>query len=517
MRSWLHLLLLVISNLATIVHGGTFQLPPVQREAPKPSVPADLAHFFQLSDVKTRRLVDSYLPGVIPPASFDVIDANDNAAGAVTVKIPNEIATGLKLAERLVDGSTTAAISPPSYSGSKPISGRSSISGIPNYRPDLPKAPIVQPASIGLYPSNRPDVPEAGLGPLAKSEPSEVTTRAESFGDIFQPLIKEAEEKLQLGLSKVSPVQSSFKTGSGLPRSSQPVAEDSFSSGKEPPLPFPVPEPPHKRGGLVSQILHSVGLNRLAEQVSMDELKALGGLKPPGAPGSSMLSGALYNILSNVDPKANKHALQREVENVAVGTNLALVENLLLQPNSPFCQPQPETVQTFDIDKFTGKWYQVVYSPPLSSGPCSMITYQKVADVGKGNSGTIFDTFEYTTGASNQMKPKIASGYGIVKGPGQLVYRTSNSPNDIRVHIIKTGPLNSRGQYEYVVMTVTCNYPLHVLARDPVQYKIKYEAEVNEFLEKKKLVAGWTKVLNLIAPVDYNFCTFPPTLFNEKH
>lgn len=56
---------------------------------------------------------------------------------------------------------------------------------------------------------------------------------------------------------------------------------------------------------------------------------------------------------------------------------------------------------------------------------------QKLADVGQGGPGTVFDTFEYTTEATPYGKPRISSGYGIVRGPGQLIYRTTNSPTDV--------------------------------------------------------------------------------------
>jgi len=196
--------------------------------------------------------------------------------------------------------------------------------------------------------------------------------------------------------------------------------------------------------------------------------------------------------------------------------NAALIQNLLTQPNSPLCNPKPAPVETFNVDSFMGKWYQVLYSPPLSAGPCSMVTYQKVADVGQGGPGTVFDTFEYTTEATPYGKPRISSGYGIVRGTGQMTYRTTSSASDVNVYVLETGPTNDVGQYDYVVLAVNCNYPLHVFARDPVQYKQKYEAEVNSALEQRSLVTSWSRLLNLVAPVDYNLCTFPPTLFNVR-
>jgi len=84
------------------------------------------------------------------------------------------------------------------------------------------------------------------------------------------------------------------------------------------------------------------------------------------------------------------------------------------------------------------------------------------------------------------------------------------------VYVIETGPVNQQGQYEYVVLGVNCNYPLYVFARDPLDYKQKYEQRVNANLEQKGLATSWSRLLNVVAPVDYNLCNFPPTLFNVQ-
>ena len=35
-----------------------------------------------------------------------------------------------------------------------------------------------------------------------------------------------------------------------------------------------------------------------------------------------------------------------------------------------------------------------------------------------------------------------------------------------------TGPINSDGRYDFVVLSTNCNYPLYVFARDPIGYKV---------------------------------------------
>ncbi|VDK48371.1 unnamed protein product [Cylicostephanus goldi] len=63
-------------------------------------------------------------------------------------------------------------------------------------------------------------------------------------------------------------------------------------------------------------------------------------------------------------------------------------------------------------------------------------------------------------------------------------------------------------------MSTNCNFPLYVFARDPNMYKQRYESEVNAVLEKKGLVNGISRLLNIVAPVENSLCTFPPSLFN---
>jgi len=48
------------------------------------------------------------------------------------------------------------------------------------------------------------------------------------------------------------------------------------------------------------------------------------------------------------------------------------------------------------------------------------------------------------------------------------------------VNVIGTGPINALGQYEWALLVINCNYPVHVFARDPAVYKQKYESQVSE-------------------------------------
>lgn len=64
-------------------------------------------------------------------------------------------------------------------------------------------------------------------------------------------------------------------------------------------------------------------------------------------------------------------------------------------------------------------------------GSCSMVVYKKLADVNNGGVGTIFEIFEYTTDGTPYVKPRISSGYAILKQPGELIYRTTSYKEDV--------------------------------------------------------------------------------------
>lgn len=60
-----------------------------------------------------------------------------------------------------------------------------------------------------------------------------------------------------------------------------------------------------------------------------------------------------------------------------------------------------------------------------------MVAYKKLADVNDGGVGTIFEVFEYTTDGTPYVKPRISSGYAIVKQAGELIYRTTSYQDDV--------------------------------------------------------------------------------------
>lgn len=73
----------------------------------------------------------------------------------------------------------------------------------------------------------------------------------------------------------------------------------------------------------------------------------------------------------------------------------------------------------------------MVYSPPLTQSACSVVSYKKLSDVNHGGSGSIFEVFEYTTDGMPYTRPKITSGYAILRHPGELIFRTTANQDDV--------------------------------------------------------------------------------------
>jgi lipocalin len=333
---------------------------------------------------------------------------------------------------------------------------------------------------------SKPEVPEGGLGPA-----SEIRRHPESVSEVLSSSAADASEYGTL-----------------------------------------TDEPTQSHGGLIGTVLDLFGFNKEGKPADMNSISKavtnlLGGANST-LPAKNVINNVLYKALTSDTVQANSTdspatetngttpLVLSSAQKAAIDENLEMLQNLIVQPSSPLCNPKPTPVSDFNIDAFMGRWYQVVYSPPLNPSGCSILSYKKLADVNNGGIGSIFEIFEYTTDGTPYSKPKITSGYAILKQAGELIYRTTNNQEDVLVHVIYTGPINSQGEYEFAILSTNCNYPVYVFARDPVAYKQKYEASVTQILEGKGIVNGFSKLFNIVAPVDASTCTFPPTLFNFK-
>uniref|UniRef100_A0A915LKL8 Lipocalin domain-containing protein n=1 Tax=Meloidogyne javanica TaxID=6303 RepID=A0A915LKL8_MELJA len=488
-----------------------------QNFAPKPTIAPDLAKYFEL-DGHARELVDTLIAprpgGYFPEKTYEHVDDHPRQS-------PQKSSDDDQLQ------STKHSIDSDSSSLPLPQTSPSSIAGIPNDFPKLPKFPMsALPAEIRRQQpqtlrqplndlprfASKPEIPDGGLGLAASLDP-------------IRPNSVSASEP-----------RSSFLTSS--------ASGDSYGDSSADSIDEPAP------GGLIGTIMDLFGLNKDgrpqtdASGIGRAVGSLLGGSNSP-LPGKQVISNVLYKALtsgsvqsptSNDSTPANASAALSSLSSMlpansplaaaaaalfsspelntstpltltqaqqeAIGENLEMIQNLIVQPSSPLCSPKPVVVQDFLLDALMGQWYQVVYSPLVAQSGCSVVSYRKISDVNGGGIGSIFEVFEYSTDGTPYSKPKINSGYGILKQQGELIFRTTAHQEDVDIHVIFVGPLNAKGQYEFVVLSSNCNYPLY-----------RYETAVMQMLEQKGVINGFSKLLNTVTPVDASTCMFPPNLF----
>ncbi|VDD93027.1 unnamed protein product [Enterobius vermicularis] len=520
-----NILLLLLPNYANAQHDA-FRLPDIPQYAAKPTVPPEYKSFFEL-DGHARELVDTLIGprpgGLVPEKSYEIArpisptNINGGPSGGGISQLEKtleqfftgsggesaqqfQLPPGFNQGFSLTNGGSSVASfsenSKPEHANvdenvntTESSGSESSIKGIPNVFPDLAKPPIQlqQPSFFKAISKHmpkmpkfdeKPEVPEGGLGPAE-------FRRAPSLPGV--PDAGSATEQM--------------------PDSSEYGALTDESSGS---------------GGLIGSIINLIGLN--AKKKMNTDVQSfgqtvgniIGGRNSP-IPAKNVISNVLYKALTSGSIQGNGTNWAESIANgtfnsssftltdgqkAVIEENLEMIQNLITQPASPFCNPKPVPVKFFNIDAFMGKWYQVMNSPPFSMGSCSMVVYKKLADVNNGGVGTIFEIFEYTTDGTPYVKPRISSGYAILKQPGELIYRTTSYKEDVTVliqtyicgnnavavdnddckgdddgifsrvvHVINVGPLNENGEYSFVILSTNCNYPLYVFARDPVVYK----------------------------------------------
>ncbi|KAI6222375.1 Calycin-like domain and Calycin domain-containing protein [Aphelenchoides fujianensis] len=527
------LLLLVSANVVR-AQIDAFALPSGQRYAAKPTITPDLQKYFEL-DGHARELVDTLIGprpgGFFPEKTYEVAGPQYNGGGGggpapndglaqvgraiesffsgppspnSDIQLPPGFNQGFSLnnGDRSLasfNGKAATAESTDDESAKRSPPSKSSISGIPANYPELPKFPYAnfnpdasrQPMTLRQTPNlpkmpSRPEVPEGGFGPM---------------------------NELRRHPVSVSETLSS-------------TATDNNEYGT-------LTDEPRAPGGLIGTVLDLFGMNKEGKPADSGGIgKAVSNLltgQNSPLPSKNMISNVLYKALTSGSVQSNTTEMPQlfdfnsstpitltDAQQQVIGENLEMIQNLIAQPSSPLCNPKPVPIEEFNIDAFMGQWYQVVYSPPLSQSACSVVSYKKLADVNNGGSGSLFEVFEYTTDGTPYSKAKITSGYAIIKQMGELIFRTTAHQDDVQVHIIATGPMNTKGEYDYVILSTNCNYPVYVFARDPIVYRQRYEATVSQILEQKGIVNGFSKLLNIVAPVDASTCTFPTNLFNMR-
>ncbi|XP_013421978.1 uncharacterized protein LOC106181955 [Lingula anatina] len=161
------------------------------------------------------------------------------------------------------------------------------------------------------------------------------------------------------------------------------------------------------------------------------------------------------------------------------------------------------TVSQIDVNKYTGRWYQVYLSRWSSifapKGYCVTATY------GKFNDTTITVFNSGRKGGPTGEEQAIRGHAYATEESGKFKLNLAGVPFTGNYWVIKLGPVIN-GQYQYSVVSDTNRLGLYVLARDPETFK-KYDAEVKEFLNKNH----YNEWLNEPLPSYHDKdCIYPP-------
>jgi len=154
----------------------------------------------------------------------------------------------------------------------------------------------------------------------------------------------------------------------------------------------------------------------------------------------------------------------------------------------------PNTVETLDISKYIGSWYQVLYNQFVAKSKepdqlCVVVKYFAVDN-------SSFSSTQYSRHRSpfgSEMKTDAKIVRPDIKDPGSFQVLFSGAPYPEPYLVIKLGPVNKEsGLYEYSVVTDSNAVSLYVYARDLHKFHHIYKKEVEQFCHD----AGFSSYFN---------------------
>jgi lipocalin len=149
-----------------------------------------------------------------------------------------------------------------------------------------------------------------------------------------------------------------------------------------------------------------------------------------------------------------------------------------------------KVVESIDLNSYTGIWEQVATSPStILAGTGTdfknvRATYEIIGDP-KDNIISVFNEGINGNGVYESIKGISFSPNNNI--PGKRKVKFENNPIEGNYWIVKLGPLNSKNQYDYAIVSGAINNIigtralLYVLARNRNVYKEKYEKEVKKW------------------------------------
>ncbi|VDD90069.1 unnamed protein product [Enterobius vermicularis] len=132
-----------------------------------------------------------------------------------------------------------------------------------------------------------------------------------------------------------------------------------------------------------------------------------------------------------------------------------------------------------DVLMLMGKWFTVIDSPRGGRlDRCTVAFYELLQ---KGFHTATFSVKQYSI-TNDELLSTVGYGRKYGNEAGELLINTGKQNDPCPYSIVRTGPINTNNQYDYVILSQPLKYPTVVLARDPLKFEKLYQAEVKEFL-----------------------------------
>jgi apolipoprotein D and lipocalin family protein len=143
----------------------------------------------------------------------------------------------------------------------------------------------------------------------------------------------------------------------------------------------------------------------------------------------------------------------------------------------------PATVPELDVEKYTGRWYQVLGAPTneIFQGYGTCLT----ADYGILSNGSVSVLNSQLDKNGNLEEIAGYAYYKNVSEPGKLTVYLQGTPFDGPYWVVKLGEVKNN-QYQYSIITVPSQISLWVIARNVQEFYNEYAELVKSYLDAQK-------------------------------
>lgn len=175
--------------------------------------------------------------------------------------------------------------------------------------------------------------------------------------------------------------------------------------------------------------------------------------------------------------------------------------NAMAVSNSTVGKLNPDTVTSLDVPKYLGLWYQmasdkIVYDTFEKDAYCATALY------GDNGDGTL-SVHNYAKISSATGNTYVIDGYAYQSNlpdkPGQLKVKFDSSdaaPFPAPYWILQLGPINSKNQYDWAIVSDNLSSTLFILARDVAKYNAQYKNSVTKIVTDLGFT-GFTKPIDM--------------------